>query len=468
MKVTRFLFWMFCLLFAVSYGADISQPAADPMPFLREDGYRGIWYSNQPSNDEYVYKYSGGLGTYCAKHIPLAEYAPAAEKTFFVYGGSKGLEAEKPLLIMASYFDHKTGMVPRPVVVMEKGTADAHHNPTLCIDGDGFLWIFASAHGGKDGFIWKSRAPYSIDSFELIMQKEFTYPQPRFMEGFGIQLLFTKYTEGRELYVNSSRDGFAPEKDRKLAGFNGHYQISNAWKNKRGTAFNWHPPQGGLNARTNLYYMETQDFGEMWTTVDGLPLETPLSSPQNDALVHDYQKEGFLVYIKDLNYEEGGQPVILFVLSRGYESGPAAGPRIWMTARWTGAQWEYNKVAASDHNYDAGSIYLESNGLWRVIGPFEAGKKPFTTGGEMVMFVSGDRGRSWKKVRTLTHDSARNHTYARRPVNAHPDFYAFWADGDALKPSESYLYFTNRDGSGVWRLPPSGMEEFEKPIRLPD
>ena len=25
-------------------------------------GYRGIWYMNQPSGDEYVYKYSGGTG----------------------------------------------------------------------------------------------------------------------------------------------------------------------------------------------------------------------------------------------------------------------------------------------------------------------------------------------------------------------------------------------------------------------
>ncbi|MEO1972630.1 MAG: hypothetical protein ABGX07_13795, partial [Pirellulaceae bacterium] len=40
----------------------------------KADGYRGIWYMNQPSNDEYVYKYSGGLGTYCAKHKPFAIY----------------------------------------------------------------------------------------------------------------------------------------------------------------------------------------------------------------------------------------------------------------------------------------------------------------------------------------------------------------------------------------------------------
>ena len=47
----------------------------------KDDGYRGIWYKNQPSHDEYVYKYSDGLGTYCAKHQPFAVYAPEVGRT---------------------------------------------------------------------------------------------------------------------------------------------------------------------------------------------------------------------------------------------------------------------------------------------------------------------------------------------------------------------------------------------------
>ena len=36
-----------------------------------------------------------------------------------------------------------------------------------------------------------------------------------------------------------------------------------------GTAFDYHPQPGGLNARTNLYYLETPDAGKTWTTADG-------------------------------------------------------------------------------------------------------------------------------------------------------------------------------------------------------
>ena len=51
------------------------------------DGYRGIWYSNQPTGDEYVYKYSGGFATYPQQHAPIAIYSARAGKTFFCYGG---------------------------------------------------------------------------------------------------------------------------------------------------------------------------------------------------------------------------------------------------------------------------------------------------------------------------------------------------------------------------------------------
>jgi hypothetical protein len=80
----------------------------------------------------------------------------------------------------------------------------------------------------------------------------------------------------------------------------------------------------------------------------------------------------------------------------------------------------------------------------------------------MVMWESQDQGQSWAKVKALTANSPRNHTYARRPVNAHPDFYSIWADGDPLKPSESHLYFCTRDGA-VFRLPPTMAADAAKP-----
>ena len=82
------------------------------------DGYRGIWFE---LNQKYDHgdKYSGGLGTYTAKHIPLAIYAPKVDKTFFVYGGTTDVE-QKHLLCMIGEFDHRTHKVSKPTVVYDK------------------------------------------------------------------------------------------------------------------------------------------------------------------------------------------------------------------------------------------------------------------------------------------------------------------------------------------------------------
>ena len=83
------------------------------------------------------------------------------------------------------------------------------------------------------------------------------------------------------------------------------------------------------------------------------------------------------------------------------------------------------------------------------------------------MWISADRGESWTLARQLTEGSPRNHTYARRPVDAHPDFYALWADGHGRQPSESSLYFCDRDGT-VRVLPREMRGPFAEPRVLGD
>jgi hypothetical protein len=120
-------------------------------------------------------------------------------------------------------------------------------------------------------------------------------------------------------------------------------------------------------------------------------------------------------------------------------------------------------MTTTHNNYDMGSLYIEDGGVWRVIAPTETGPQPYNTGGEMAMWVSRDQGETWELVRQLTADSERNHSYARRPENVHPEFYALWADGHGRQPSESLLYFADRDGN-VFQLPTTMAEDMERPI----
>ena len=454
----RIVFSAVTVLISLACAAAIAEEPTLPTA----DGYRGIWYSNQPQGDEYVYKYSGGLGTYCAKHRPFAVYRPEVDKTFFCYGGSD--EKNRTLFHMISYYDHKTGMVPRPTVLVDKRTTDAHDNPVIAMHEEGYVWIFSSSHGtSRPSYIWVSKEPYRIDAFERVVTTNFSYPQPYYIPGKGFLFLHTKYAGGRCLYQMTSRDGrkwTEPELVAKIE--QGHYQISWRHGNKVGTAFNFHPAPKGLNWRTNLYYIQTDDFGQTWRNVQGEQIQLPLTEPDNPALVHNFREEGLNVYLKDLAFDSQGRPVILYLTSGGWESGPVNDPRTWCTARWTGSGWDICGSIRSDNNYDSGSLYVERDDLWRIIGPTQPGPQKYNTGGEVAMWTSSDQGKTWRMARELTHDSPLNHTYCRKPVAAHPDFYAIWADGHGRRPSESRLYFCDREGN-VRMLPPEMESESARP-----
>jgi hypothetical protein len=420
----------------------------------KAEGYRGIWYANQRQNDEYVFKYSGGLGTYCAKHRPLAVYCSEVDRTFFCYGGTN--RQGSTLWHMVSYFDHATGKVPRPTFLLDKQTTDAHDNPVMAVDDKGYLWIFSSSHGtARPSYISVSTKPYSIEEFRRVTETNFSYPQPFFQKGHGFLFPQTIYKGGRAFYFQSSPDGEQWSEPRLVSLIDhGHYQISeSAGSGRLGSAFNYHPQGKGLNWRTNLYYVETRDGGTTWCDASGNQLELPLTKPDNEALVHDFASQHRNVYMKDLVFDAEQHPIILFVTSKGWQAGPVNDPRIWQTARWTGDRWDIQGTIQSDNNYDMGSLYVEGDGTWRLIAPTHTGPQPYNPGGEIAMWTSRDLGKSWQLVRQLTSESEYNHTYVRRPVNAQPDFYALWADGHARQKSDSRLYFTNRTGTHVWRLP---------------
>jgi hypothetical protein len=427
------------------------------------DGYRGIWFTlGQYST--HGDKYSGGLGTYTANHVPTAMYSKQAKKTFFVYGGASTVYRNS-LQIMISYYDHRTGTVPKPIIVLEKkGVNDPHDNPSLSIDEQGYIWVFVSGRNtSRPGFVYRSNQPYDITRFEKILEDEITYPQPWYIPEKGFLHLFTRYTNGRELYWSASKDGFSWSRGKKIAGFGGHYQISVVHHEKVYTVFNYHPG-GNVDKRTNIYLMQTDDLGKSWQNIENKTLPIPLDKVMNAALVHEYEKEGKLVYLQDINIDENGYPVILALISRDHRPGPNGNPREWIIWKRKNGSWNETKVTESTHNYDMGSLYIEKK-KWTIIGPTEPGPQYWGTGGEMVLWESRDSGETWQKTKSLTANSQFNHSYARRPLNANKDFYAFWADGHADTLSPSRLYFVNKKGA-VRQLPYQMVSEKVKPQKL--
>ncbi len=444
----------------------VFEPKPAGMDNNKFNGYRGIWFE---LNEKYEYgdKYSGGCALKTANHMPLAIYAKEADKTFFVYGGTTNSN-EKYLLCMIGYYDHKTKKVSQPTIVCDKmGVNDSHDNPVLQIDQKGFIWVFVNGRGrSRPGFKYRSLKPYDIEKFEQVRMEEMCYPQPWFIKDNGFLNLFTKYTGVRELYSETSSNGYNWSDDRKLVGIRepgdtlgGHYQMSARYDKTVGTFFNRHP-NGIGNKRTDLYYMQTSDMGETWTSVDGTILDIPMVQVENPARVINYQEEGLNVYLCDINFDQQGHPVCLYVTSLGHEPGPKNSPYQWKVTRWNGSDWETSAVGDSDHNYDFGSLYILDD-KWLIIAPLVNGPQLWAAGGELVVYESINQGKTWDEIKQITCNSPRNHTYVRRPfnhayvrrpVNAHSGFYGFWADGHARQLSKSRLYFSDMKGN-VYKLP---------------
>ncbi|MFK7851907.1 MAG: BNR-4 repeat-containing protein [Akkermansiaceae bacterium] len=456
------------------------------------DGYRGIWFE-LGQKSEFGDKYSGGLGTYTAKHVPLAIYRPEIDKTFFVYGGAPKA-GKRQLLIMASEFDHKTGLVPKPTVVLDKSEElgkivdDPHDNPSLSIDSDGYLWIFVSGRATvRQDWTFKSRKPYSTEAFDLVEKPsgiKRSYPQILHLPGSGFMHLFTVYEKGRrKLFFRTSQNGIEWAEEKRLANMDGHYQTSAVSGNRIATMFNHH--EGKVNERTDIYYLETSDFGKTWTLADGTPIELPVNSTESPSKVFNGVEADKLVYLNDLNFDTSGNPILFYTTAsnrsgKAHEPGPFAEPRRWVTSHWNGQKWNTREMPPSatelstvSHNYDTGCLLVDGN-TWRVIGPTGAPlassdnnpKRFWGQGGEIETWESIDQGIRWKKTKQTTKNSESNHGYVRRVWGGKNPFAVFWSDGNPEEIGPSHLYFGSSDGSKVWKLPYHMTKDVVKPVEV--
>ena len=458
----KIVFWIIILMVMVGTGQSQENK--------RMAGYRPIWFE---LNQKYQYgdKYSGALGTYTAKHHPLAIYSEVVDKTFFVYGGTKSPES-KYLLCMIGEYDHSSGLISKPLVVCDKmGVDDPHDNPSILIDDQGYIWVFVSGRGRvRMGFKYKSKKPFKIDGFEKITTQEMTYPQPKKMDSSFFNF-FTKYTGVRQLYIEKSKNGIQWSDDELLAAIpeqknekSGHYQISAQYQEKKiGTFFNRHP-NGIVDLRTDLYYIESSDLGETWNTADQQPISIPVTEKNSPSRVEDYASLKKNIYLKDMVFDSNGRPICLYIRSNGHKPGPVSQPYEWCITKWNGSKWTTHSITTSDHNYDMGSLLFFNEDLY-LVAPTAIGPQKWGVGGELQVWKSDDLGDHWIKEKDLTHKSRMNHSYVRKSENFKAPFIYFWANGDAHQFSKSELFFGNLNGE-IWKLPYSMEKEYELPQKI--
>jgi hypothetical protein len=226
------------------------------------DGYRGIWYMNQPLKSEHATNTAAASpptrsGT-CRSRFPRR----GAEKDVLRLRrlGGQYLRSKDELQHLVSYYDHATGTVPRPVRIVQKRTEDAHDNPTLSIDADGHLYVFSSAHGTSPPVLPPQiEAPYDITEWELIVTELLLHPAVVPAGVAALPLPPHALREGRaHTQLEDLADGRTWTAPQLFAHIEmGDYQLSarQGSTDRVAIAFDLHPNQGregkGLNYRTN-------------------------------------------------------------------------------------------------------------------------------------------------------------------------------------------------------------------------
>ena len=451
-------------LTAAFAAAILAYPAAWAAASPRNTGYRGIWFTlgQKTRIRRQILRRAGHLHGQPRAHGHLREGGRQDVLRLRRRQAGQAPPAGHGLLLRSRARAWCRG---RPSSTTSRASNDPHDNPSLCIDPQGLYWVFVERPGASAAGLHlpQHASPTASTQFELICEREITYPQPRWIEGQGFLHLFTKYTQRpRTLLEHQPRRqdlDAGPEVRRHRAGIT---------RPATSAATACSPPSTCTPAATSTSEpISTSSRPTTWAALGETSagerskcrLVEP-DEPRPGARLPGREAAGLHPRPGPRSPRPAGDPLHHRppVSSPARKAIRAGGPlRIGRATAGSIAE-----VTRANHNYSTGSLYIE-DGQWRIIGPTERGPQPIGAGGEVAIWASTDEGKTWAKERDVTRDSPMNHNYVRRPVNAHPDFYAFWADGNPDKFSPSRLYFTNRAGDKVWQLPYDMQSDFARP-----
>ena len=395
----------------------------------------GVWYTSGGV-------YHGAMATYCMWHRPMAVYASSQDKTFFVYGNYEN----SPTI---SYYDHATGVFADPVVLGTNPDGDAHRNPTILIDEDGYIYVFWGAHVHPT-HVTKSKSTYDITSWEskTDIGAHTSYPQPwqlksgeifvsyrgdpnmswcsqKSVDGGESWLDYTNivdFTTGQIYLVSIAETGSYPRK------------IHLAWSHMVST---W-------DQRWDVYYAYSDDGGTTWKKRDGTEYTLPITEASAEK-VYESGDEG--VWLKDIQLDSNGNPYILFISANRitYQG-------TWKIARYSGGNWVITDLTSSDHMYDSGALVILADNDMRIYAPTtpsQAGED----GGDIEEWQSTDSGQTWVNTKHITKNSPYSHNHVRTVWNSQKgDFRVFWSYGNSLlNPADKrvHLYYYGEEQSSA-------------------
>jgi len=437
--VILFVSVAFALLFAF-----VSRAGAEPLP--SPTSFRGVWYgcgrdNTLPGRD---YVYAGGKATYSAWNRPMAVFALKVNRTFFVFGDDRN----RPSI---ASFDHRTGVFASPLALGENPDGNAHRNPALLIDEDGFLYVFYGYAGADQAIhVLRSAAPYDMANWVKktdLMPRGASYPQPWQLKPGEITVVY-RVAEG--WCCKTSDDGCETWSDANSIIEFGDYEfcstayamtVAATGAYPRRIHLTWSKLGGGTPAeqqtkplwarRYDVYCACSDDGGNTWRKSDGTALTLPIT--ENKAVkVFESGEHG--VWLKDIQLDADGNPCILFI-----DADTATYAGTWKFARGMAGEWSISDIAPSHHMYNGGALVLYARNDYRMFGPAQIVQEN-VEGGEIMEWRSSDSGRTWQPVTQLTSESQYSHNHVKTVLNQKQGdgrFRVFWSYGDGRTPPKT-------------------------------
>ncbi len=405
--------------------------------------FRGAWYGSGRENTlpGHAFVYAGAKATYSAWHRPMAVYSPEVNRTFFVYGDAQNRPA-------VSEFDHAAGRFAKPWALGTNPDDNAHRNPTLLVDEEGFLFVFYGYHGSRQPIhVLRSLYPHDISAWTHVSDLtdgNGSYANPwQLLPGE----IIVPHRQPTGWCFKKSRDQGATWSDTvELVSFSTYegtstvYGLTTAQAGPypRGIHFVWSRLGGGTPEairtkhlwarRYNVYYACSYDGGDTWQRSDGTPYTLPITEDTAE-LVYNSGEHG--TWLKDLLIGSGGRPLVLFL------DGDADTYRsTWKIARRTEPGWDIVDLTTSDHMYDGGAFCALNPNDIRLFGP-SAPAQPGCDGGNIEEWQSTDGGANWTRLRTLTHGTERSHNHVKTVLHHEKSdgkFRVMWSCGDGQSP----------------------------------
>ncbi|MBN2070142.1 MAG: BNR-4 repeat-containing protein [Candidatus Krumholzibacteriota bacterium] len=404
----------------------------------------GAWYACCELSD--WEQYHGPAATFYTNTRPNAiRYTGLHDRTYFVYGDF----GRDPAI---QYYDHETKRLSPPVICgRTRIPDDAHGNPSILIDDDGYIYVFFGCHHHPIQMV-RSEFPESIESWSPgpLISEEATYPEPYMLSPGRIILSFRQKTAQDRtaswVYTISEDRGENWTDAGQLIHETGKYIYAITETGSETPVRSFHiafnPFDYGTNLYSNIYYIYSDNDLVTLKHRDGSIAAVPPCGLDACDLVYDSENNSS--HVSDMILDDDNAPYILFNTGPWDKTGEP-GDGEWRVARFDEEIWKSSRLAPCDHLFDRGCLALTDDGAILAYLPIA---DDGMDGGEIILYRSDNLGITWQESREITTGSEYSHNYAVRVRGADPEFRALWSYGSSEmtsccwmdKPSELFLH----------------------------